>query len=83
MMKKGVSIAFFVVNGNNFQIKFFKTFFEAKMTKFVILDQKPIVLGTFLIVFITFSNFRCRIAIFTVQAQNTQKWYFLVSNPIF
>ena len=48
MMKKGVSIAFFVVNGNNFQIKFFKTFFEAKMTKFVILDQKLIVCNDYL-----------------------------------
>ena len=34
-------------------------------------------------VFITFSNFGCKIAIFTVQAESTQKWYFLVSNPIF
>ena len=32
--------------------------------------------------FITFSNFGCKIAIFTVQAESTQKWYFLVSNPI-
>ena len=62
------------------------------MTKIVILDQKLIVpndnqqstvLGAFGVVFITFSNFECKIAIFTVQAESTQKWYFLVSNPIF
>ena len=32
--------------------------------------------------FITFSNFRFKIAFVTVQAKCTQKWYFLVSNPI-
>ena len=39
------------------------------------------VLATFLLVIITFSNFGCKIAISTVQAENTQKWYFLVLNP--
>ena len=34
------------------------------------------VLGTFWVLFITFSNFGCKIATFTVQAKSTQKWYF-------
>ena len=59
------------------------------MTKIVILDQKLIVPNDYLQFWVHFEwflsfflNFGCKIAIFTVQAKSTQKWYFLVSNPI-
>ena len=57
----------------------FLAFFEAKMTKIVILDQKVIVPNDYLQVwvyfewfYIIFSNFGCK----TVQAKSMQKWYF-------
>ena len=52
---------------------------EAKITRIVILDQKLIVpndnqqstvLGAFGVVFITFSNFGCKIASVTIQAKS-------------
>ena len=70
------------------EIRFF-AFFEAKTPKIVLLDQNLIVPNDYLQFlvhfewfFITFSNFGCKTAIFTVQAESTQKLYFLVSNPI-
>ena len=38
---------------------------------------------TFCLIFIPLSNFECKISIFSVQAESTQKFFFLVSNPIF
>ena len=62
------------------------------MTRNVIQDQKLIVPNdyqqfwvhlVFGVVFITFLNFECKIAIVTAQAKSMQKWYFLFSNLIF
>ena len=60
----------------------FLAFFEAKLTKIGILDQKLIVPNDYLQFwehfewFLSFfSNFGCKIATFTVQAKSTQKWY--------
>ena len=60
------------------------------MTEVIIQDQKLIVPNDyqqfwidFECFFITFSNFGCKVATVTVQDKSKQKWYILVSNPIF
>jgi len=82
----------FVVGGTNFRIiNFgFLAFFEAKMTKIVILDQKQIVPNDYQHFWVHFDWFLSlsqtsdvKYLSLTVQAKSTQKLYFLVSNHIF
>ena len=88
MVKEGVFIAFFLlaipISGS--RNSFFLPFFEAKMTKNVILDQKIIVPNDYQQFWVHFKWFlslfqNSEIAAVNVQAKSTQKWYFLSQNP--
>ena len=82
MAKKGF-YSIFVVGGNNFRcIKFgYLAFFEANMTKIVIIDQKIIFPDNYqqfwvhFEMFLSLSNFGCKTATVTVKTKIMQKWY--------